>query len=114
MSARSVLLCLSASMVLLAGCTSWARLPDGRPLPARGTVQVWSGGQAAFLRDPQAVGDSLVGQGPLPDTARRIVPLATIDSLRIQTADMGKSLIVGSGVAILLGLAYLQNLQGLE
>jgi len=56
------------------------------------------------------VGDSLEGQAPLPDTARRTVASSSIDSLRIQTTDAGKTLIVGTGVAIALLLAYTQGL----
>jgi hypothetical protein len=89
-------------------------LPDSRPVPARGTVQVWSGGQDILLRDPQAVGDSLVGRGQSPDTARRTVALTTIDSLRIQTTDVGKAVIVGSGVALAALLLYAEGFQGME
>jgi hypothetical protein len=58
------------------------------------------------------MGDSLVGQAPLPDTTRRTVPLALIDSLRIQEADMGKVLIVGTGVVIAAALLYAEGLKG--
>ena len=78
----------------------------------RGTVQVWSAGQDILLRDPHRVGDSLVGHRPLPDT--RTVPLTAIDSLRIQTTDVGKRVIVGSGVALVVLLAYSQGLQGMK
>lgn len=114
MRVRPVWLGLNALLACLAGCTSWARLPETRPVPARGTVQVWSSGHAALLRDPQVVRDSLVGRAPLPDTSQSAVPLAGVDSVRIQTADPGKTLIVGTGVAMALLLAYLQGLRGLE
>ena len=93
-----------------AGCTSWSRLGYSKPVPARGTVQAWSAGQAILLRDPRTEGDSLVGRAPLPDTTRRAVVLTTIDSLRIQATDAGKTLIVGVGVAIVALLAYAQGL----
>ena len=114
MSARLVQLSLTALVTSAAGCTSWSRLADSRPVPARGTVQVWTGGQDTLLRDPHRVGDSLVGHGPLPDTTRRTVPLTAIDSLRIQTSDVGKTMIVGSGVAIVVLLVYSQGLQGMK
>jgi hypothetical protein len=81
-------------------------------VPARGTVQVWSAGQDILLRDPRTVGDSLVGQGPFADTTRRAVALTSIDSLLVQTTDMGKTLIVGTGVAIALLLAYAEGVEG--
>jgi hypothetical protein len=95
-----------------AGCTSWSRLNQSVPVPARGTVQVWSSGQRILLRDPETVGDSLVGRRPLPDTVRSAVALTTIDSVRVQTTDMGKVLIVGTGVAIALMLAYAEEFEG--
>jgi hypothetical protein len=104
---------LIALFALPAGCTSWERLPNSRPVPARGTVQIWSGGRASFLRSVQVAGDSLVGRRPLPDTSSQFVSLRTIDSVRIQTTDLGKTFIVGSGVGIMLLLVYLQGLQGL-
>ena len=110
MSPRLVPLGLTALVACAAGCTSWSRLGDSRPVPARGTVQVWSAGQATLLREPLMVGDSLVGRAPLPDTTRRAVALTTIDSLRTQTADAGKALIVGTGVAIVALLAYASGL----
>ena len=114
MRIRRAWLSANALLACLAGCTSWTRLPETRPVPAQGTVQVWSGGHSAPLRDPQLVGDSLVGRAPLPDTSLSAVPVAGIDSIRIQTADPGKTLIVGTGVAIALLLVYLQGLRGLE
>jgi hypothetical protein len=104
----SVLLCQ------LLGCTSWTRLAETRPLPTRGTVQVWSQGHPALLRDPRVVRDSLVGRAPLPDTSRSVLPLEQIDSIRVQAADEGKVLIVGTGIAILALLLYAQGLQGMR
>jgi hypothetical protein len=66
-----------------------------------------------MLRGVQVVGDSLVGRELLPDTSRRIVSLRSIDSVRIQTTDLGKTFIVGSGVGIMLLLVYAQGFQGL-
>jgi hypothetical protein len=83
-------------------------------VPARGTVQVWSAGKEALLRNPKKMGDSLVGQAPLPDTTRLTVPLTSIDSLRIQDMDVGKVLIVGTGVAIALVLVYAEGFKGME
>jgi hypothetical protein len=83
-------------------------------VPTRGTVQVWSAGEEILLRDPEAVGDYLVGRGPLPDTTRRRVALTTIDSVRVQTTDVGMVVIVGTGVAIAALLAYAQGFQGME
>jgi len=88
------------------GCTSWSRLSDSQPVPSRGTVQVWSQGQEILLRDPRTVGDSLVGRAPDPDTTRYAVALSAIDSLRTQTIDIGKALIVGTGVTIAFTLLY--------
>ena len=102
---------LGASSV---GCTSWSRLEQNAVVPSRGTVQVWSANQAILLRDMQTVGDSLVGHRPVPETARVAVALTTIDSIRVQTTDIGKSLIVGTGVAIAVLLAYTQGLQDME
>jgi hypothetical protein len=42
------------------------------------------------------------------------MPLTAVDSLRIQHVDAGKAVIVGSGVAIVLFLAYLDGLQGMR
>lgn len=94
----------------LAGCTSWSRLPESRPVPARGTIQVWSAGEPVLLREPRTVDDSLVGRGAEPDTTRRSVALASIDSVRVQDLDMGKVLIVGTGVAIAAALVWAQGL----
>jgi hypothetical protein len=110
---KLVQLILTALIIGAAGgCTSWSRLNDGRPVPARGTIQVWSDGQDILLRDARSVGDSLVGQDPLPDTTRRTVALTTIDSVRIETIDAGKVLIVGSAVTIALLWASLQGIGG--
>jgi hypothetical protein len=106
--------CLLTIVVFATGCTSWSRLPESRPVPDRGTVQVWTGTQDTLLRDAKTVGDSLVGRQPLPDTMRLALPLATIDSLRIQTTDMGKTFIVGTGVAIAVLLAYAEGFKGLS
>jgi hypothetical protein len=97
-----------------AGCTSWTRLNQSAPVPARGTVQVWTAGQDILLRDPETVGDSLMGHRPLPDTTRRAVALTTIDSLRVQTTDLGKTLIVGTGVGLALLLAYAEGFEGMR
>lgn len=110
MSGRLVRLGLTALLTCVVGCTSWSRVGEGRPVPARGTVQVWSAGQATLLRDPRTVGDSLAGHAPLPDTTRRAMAVTTIDSLRAQTTDAGKTLIVGTAVAITVLLAYTQGL----
>lgn len=93
-----------------AGCTSWSRLGDGRPVPVRGTVQVWSAGQPVLLREPRTVDDSLVGRAAEPDTTRHSVALASIDSVRVQELDLGKVLIVGTGVAIAALLLWAQGL----
>ena len=110
MRARLVQLGLTAVAICAGGCTSWSRLSDCRPVPARGTVQVWSAGQEILLREPQRVGDSLVGREPPPDTTRRTVALKRIDSLRVQSTDMGKVLIVGTGVSLALLYAWAQGL----
>ncbi len=102
---------LSASSV---GCTSWSRLEQNGVVPSRGTLQVWRASQAILLRDAQTVGDSLVGHRPVPESARVAVARTTIDSIRVQTTDIGKSLIVGTGVAIAVLLAYTQGLQDME
>jgi hypothetical protein len=112
-SAPARLLVLTALVASSAACTSWSRLADSQPVPSRGTVQVWTAGEDILLRDPRRLGDSLVGQEPLPDTTRRAVALTTIDSLRVQTFDMGKALIVGTGVAIAAALAWAQGLEGI-
>lgn len=98
-----------ALLISLAGCTSWSRVPESRPVPARGTIQVWSAGQPVLLREARMVDDSLVGRAALPDTTRRSVALASIDSVRAQDFDMGKALIVGTGVGIALLLAVASN-----
>ena len=105
---------LTTFLVCAAGCTSWEHLPESQPVPARGTLQVWSNGQVTLMRDPEAKGDFLVGRAWLPDSTPPMVPLSTIDSIRVQTTDAGKSIVVGSGVSIVLLLAYLQGLRGLE
>ncbi|HET6777933.1 MAG TPA: hypothetical protein VFH26_03510 [Gemmatimonadales bacterium] len=99
MRARLIHLGLAAIM-LLSGCTSWFRLADGRPVPTRGTIEVWSSGQKILLRDARTVGDSLEGPGAYPDTTRRSIATSEIDSIRIQTLDPGKMLIVGTGLAM--------------
>ena len=106
MNTRLVQFALLALVSFIAGCTSWARLHEGRPVPERGTVQAWNAGQATLLREPVTQGDSLVGRAPLPDTTRRSVALASIDSVRVQDVDMGKVVIVGTGVAIAALLYY--------
>ena len=110
MGARLVPLGLAALVVCAGGCTSWSRLSDSRPVPARGTVQVWSAGQEILLRETHRVGDSLIGLEPLPDTTRRTLGLKSIDSLRVQTIDMGKVVIVGTGVSLALLLTWAQGL----
>jgi hypothetical protein len=94
------------------GCTSWSRLSDRQPVPARGVVQVWINQQEILLRDPRTVGDSLVGRAPYPDTTRSGVALAAIDSIRTQQTDMGKTLIVGTGAALAVLYAYAKGLGG--
>lgn len=91
---------LLALVAFAAGCTSWSRLGDSRPVPARGTIQVWSAGQPVLLREPRATDDSLVGRGAEPDTTRYSFALGSIDSARVHDFDMGKALIVGTGVGI--------------
>jgi hypothetical protein len=81
-------------------------------VPARGAVQVWSAGEGIILRDPRRVNDSLVGEGPLPDTTQWVVALSDIDSVRIWTTDPGKVLIVGTAVAIAVLYAYSGGLGG--
>jgi hypothetical protein len=95
-----------------AGCTSWSRLNQSAPVPARGTVQIWSEGQELLLRDSRTVGDSLVGRAPYPDTTRTSVALSAIDSVRVQEADLGKILIVGTGVAMAVVYAFAKSLGG--
>ena len=113
MRARQVQPGLAAAFVIsVSGCTSWSRLSDSQPVPARGTVQVWSQGQEILLRGPRTVGDSLVGRAPDPDTTRSTVALSDIDSLRTQTFDIGKALIVGTGVTLALLYAYASNVGG--
>ena len=97
---------LTALLACAAGCTSWSQLGDNRPVPARGTIQAWRAEQAILLRDPRTEGDSLVGRAPLPDTARRAVALTSIDSLRTQSIDAGKVLIVSTGVAMAALLVF--------
>ena len=103
-----------ALVLVAAGCTSSSRLEQGAPLPRRGTVQVWSAGEPMLLQDPKTVGDSLVGHDPLPDTTRRAFALTSIDSLRAQTTDMGKTLIVGTGVGLAVLYAYAKGLGGMD
>jgi hypothetical protein len=111
--AHPVLFSLAAAFVTsVLGCTSWSRLSDSQPVPSRGTVQVWSQGQEILLRDPRTVGDSLVGRAPDPDTTQSTVALSAIDSLRTETFDMGKALIVGTGVTLALLYAYASNVGG--
>lgn len=105
---------LTGLLVFLAGCTSWGRLADGQPLPATGTVQLWSGGKARLVHAANVAGDTLKARASPPDTSGLALPLAAIDSIRIQRVDPGKAVIVGSGVAIVLLLAYLDGLQGLR
>jgi hypothetical protein len=105
MRTRPVWFGIAALLISLAGCTSWSRLPESRPVPARGTIQVWSAGEPVLLREARTVDDSLVGRAALPDTTRQSVALASIDSVRAQDFDMGKALIVGTGVGIALLLA---------
>jgi hypothetical protein len=67
-----------------------------------------------MLYDPRKLGDSLVGQGAFPDTTRRAVALSAIDSLRTQSIDPGKMLIVGTGLAMALVYAFAQGLRGMN
>jgi hypothetical protein len=102
----------AAALVTAAlGCTSWSRLNDSQPVP-RGTVQVWSKGEEILLRDSRTVGDSLVGRAPYPDTTHSTVALSAIDSIRTQTTDMGKMLIVGTGVTLALLYVYASGVGG--
>ncbi len=110
MHIRSVRFGLVVSLTSLAGCTSWFRLPESRPVPERGTIQVWSAGKPVLVREPRTFGDSMVGRAPEPDTTRRSIALASIDSVRVQDLDMGKALIVGTGVAMALLLVVTSDL----
>jgi hypothetical protein len=114
MRARQIRLGLTAALAGAAACTSWSRLERSRPVPARATVQVWSGGKNTLLREAKTSGDSLVGRAPAPDTTRLAFSLATVDSVRMEDLDMGKVVIVGTGVLIALVLAYGAGLQGME
>jgi hypothetical protein len=102
---------LGASSV---GCTSGSRLEQNAVVPSRGTMQVWSASEPILLRDAQTLGDSLIGNRPVPESARAAVARTTIDSIRVQSTDVGKLLIVGTGVAIALLLAYSQGLGDME
>ena len=104
---------LSGLLVFSGGCTSWSRLTDGQPVPS-GTVQLWSGGEPRLVRAATVAGDTLMARAALPDTGRLAVPLSAIDSVRIQRGDPGKVVILGSGLAIVLLLAFAQGLQGME
>jgi hypothetical protein len=112
MRACLVQLGLTAAVTSVAGCTSWSRLNERQPVPARGIVQIWSDGQEILLRDPRRLGDSLVGRAPYPDTTRLTVALSTIDSVRAQVTDLMKTLIVGTGVTMAVLYAYAQGLGG--
>jgi hypothetical protein len=103
---------LAAIVVVVSGCTTWSRLQEPRPVPARGPVQVWSGGQDIVLYEVRRLGDSLVGQGVHPDTTRQTVALSAIDSLRTQEFDPGKMLIIGTGVAMAVVFYVASNLGG--
>jgi hypothetical protein len=107
--AHLVRLGLAAFITGTMSCT-WSRLAASRPVPARGTVQVWSSGQTILLRDPKTVGDSLVGLEPLPDSTRHAVALTAIDSIRVHDMDPGKMLIVGTGVGLAVLYAFVQGL----
>ena len=103
---------LAAIVMLLSGCTSWFRLTDSRPVPARGTIQVWSAGQKILLRDARTVGDSLEGEGAHPDTTQRSIAMSEIDSIRTQTIDPGKMLIVGTGLAVAVVFVVASSFSG--
>lgn len=105
MSAAQEVAHITALLACVAGCTSWSRLNERQPVPARGTIQVWSAGGPILIREARTLGDSLLGRGAEPDTTSHSIALASIDSVRIQTVDMGKVLIVGTGVGIALLLA---------
>ena len=109
MLTRSARLAALALVALALACTSWSRLGDGRPVPAHGTVQVWSAGQPVLLREPRTIEDSLTGRGAEPDTTRYSFALGSIDSVRVQDFDMGKALIVGTGVGIAALLVWAQG-----
>ena len=112
MSGPARLVGLTAFIGSSTGCTSWSRIPDSRPVPSRGTVQIWSGAKDILLRDPRRLGDSLVGEGPFEDTTRRAVALSDIDSLRAQDLDLGKVLIVGTGMGMAVLYLFAKGLEG--
>jgi hypothetical protein len=112
MRIRPVQLGLAALVTSLAGCTSWSRVNDRQPVPAREMVQIWSAGEDIVLRDLRRVGDSLVGRALYPDTTRSAVALSTIDSIRTQQTDLGKTLIVGTAVGMAVLYAYANGLRG--
>ena len=114
MRARLIRVGLTALIAAAAACASWTRLEKSRPVPPRATVQVWSGGTSTMLREAKTSGDSLVGRAPAPDTTRRAFPLARVDSVRMQDIDMGKVVIVATGAAIAVLLAYAAGFQGME
>jgi hypothetical protein len=58
----------------------------------------------------RTVGDSLVGRALYRDTTRSAVARSAIDSLRTQETDMGKTLIVGTGVTMAVLYAFAQGL----
>ena len=86
--------------ITCAGCTSWSRLPPDQPVPDRGTIQVWSAGEKILVRDARAVDDSLVGRLPDPDTTELAFAVSSIDSLRTQSLDAGKMVILGAAVGV--------------
>jgi hypothetical protein len=110
MRACLIQLGLATLVISESGCTSWSRLRDNQPVPARNVVQVWSDGQEVLIWEPHTVGDSLVGREAHPDTTRITVALSAIDSVRTQETDMGKTLIVGTGVALAVLYAYAKGL----
>ena len=108
MRARLIRLCVIAWLICAGACTSWSRLADNQPVPARGTIQVWSAGRNTLLHKARTLGDSLTGERPVPDTTRVVVPLSAIDSLRIQTPDFGKMFFLGAlaGVALFYAVVH--------
>ena len=95
---------LLLSVPPISGCTSWAPLDTARPAPRRTPVQVWTEDGVVTVRELAVTADSVSGQGVWPDSGRLVVPRDAVDSLRIQTEDPGKILIIG--VAAGIGLLY--------
>jgi hypothetical protein len=112
MRARLVRLCVIAWIMCAGACTSWSRVADNEPVPARGTIQVWSAGRNTLLHKTRTLGDSLAGKRPAPDTTRVAVALSAIDSLRTQTPDFGKMFVLGVGVGVAVFYAIVHSPAG--